>query len=322
MKKTLLLLGLCLGCSQAAQEPTPGSGAGSQRFPSLRPASGFPVIIEHRDGRESRLENSPRAVLPSNAGLVDDLFLLLEPGRVAALPKGSFEYSRLRDLPQSPWSMRPIFPRFAAEEVLSQGPDLVLTNDWQNPESLQILEQNGVPVLSLPTPASWDEVLTTLRLLGRVTDTEERAQRALEDLEARRQVLLETQHSGRGLRVLAYSNFGGGGFTSGQGSTMDMLLSLAGYRNAASEAGLKGECSLNFEQLLTIDPDLLLVSRAEDGSSPSALVLTQRAELAGLAALRSERLVYLHKALFSSTSSQLIEAAESLQREVRLLLEE
>lgn len=322
MKKTLLLLLLCLGCSQGSPSPSSAAGTSASRFPVVRPATGFPLVIEHRGGRELRLERRPQAVLPSNAGLVDDLFLLLGPERVAALPLGSFEYSRLRDLPQSSWAALPIFQRFAAEEVLSQGPDLVLTHDWQNPESLQILEQNGVPVLSLPTPASWAEVLESLRFLGRITGAEVRAQLAIAELEARRERLEQAEHIGRGLRVLAYSNFGGGGFTSGQGTTMELLLTLAGYVNAASLAGLKGECSLDFEQLLTMDPDILLVSRAEDGSSPSALVLTQRAELASLSARRTGRVVYLHKALFSSTSSQLIQGAESLQREVRRQLEE
>jgi iron complex transport system substrate-binding protein len=316
MKKFLLLLALLGSCGESTSKGPLGAQANPLRFPSLSSEQGFPLTITHPDGRESVLTRAPKKVLPGNSGCVDFLSLILEADQIAALPKGTEAYSRLRTLSAGPWLELPVFQRYTAEEILAHDPDLVLTSDWQNPESNQILERNGVLVLSLPSPRSWAEVLRELELLGRITGSEERSRALHAQLEQRRMALQEHSEFRSELSVLAYSNFGGGGFTSGSGTTMDLMLSLAGMRNAATDAGLRGECSLDFEQLLTIDPDFILVSASASEPSPSAELLSSRSELAGLHALQNGRILYLHKALFSSTSTELISAAEALQVEI------
>jgi len=317
MLKILPLMLLLLACGQTREE-----GVSPKPFlPHISPASGFPLTIGGPGSPISSLQAPPQRIVPGNAGVLDLLSLLVGPERLAALPKGAAEYSRLRPLETGPWSQLPVFARYAAEDILQHRPDLVLTNDWQSPESNQILGQNKVPVVRLPTAKSWQELLEELRLIGRLCDSDGRAETVIQGLEARRAALAAARMPGASPTVLSYSNFGGGGFTSGKGSTMDILLGLAGLTNAATAAGLVGECELNLEQLLTINPDFILVSRSDADSSPSEDFLRGRGELRGLNALADKHILRLHRALFSSTSSVLMDAAEELQALVQAALE-
>jgi len=320
MKKILLLLLPLLACGPGDMEHPKEQALAGSILPRITPEQGFPLLVHLPAGNKIELDEAPKRVLPANAGIADFLSLILLPEQVAALPKLTREYSRIRGLQSGPWGEVPIFERFGAEEILSCRPDLVLTNDWQSPESNQILRDNGVALISLPTPQNWDQVLQQLSWMGRLCGREAQAQEVRAQLAARRMALEQHELYGSGLSVLSYSNFGGGGFSSGSGTTMNILLGLAGFENAASRAGLKGDCTLNFEQLITINPDFLLLSQDEDGNAPAAQLLSARTELAGLKALSEHNLTFLHKALFSSTSTELIEAAEALQRDVQRAL--
>lgn len=307
------VLGLVLGLHALGPDPDVSAG---KRGPRILSGPGFPCTIELASGRRIELLEPPRRVLPTNAGIVDFLTALIGAERVVAVPRPADDYSRLRLRPA--WDAVPRFSDYTAEVALALAPDLVLTNGWQSPETSALLAENGVAVVVTDTPHTWTDVLDTLRLFGRILDREERSRVLLEELERRRSALTSSSVHGSGLRALSYSNFGGGGSTAGGGTTVDVLLELAGLENAAATAGLEGYASLDHERLLAIDPDLLLVAAgSEDGSFPPSVEhLRGTPELATLRAVREDRIVLLPTELFATTSLELMTAAEVLVAEL------
>jgi len=280
----------------------------------------FPMRVRGADGAEIELAAPPRRVLPANAAWVDFVSLLIGPERVLALPSEAFGYSRLSQQ-DGAWHSLPVFTSLDAERCLSMQPDLVLAHTWQSPEMLETLRLSGIPALVVPVPETWEEIERTLDLLATVLGVSDRAHAVHAELGARQEALARRARPFATLRALAYTNLGAGGWTTGKHTTTDVMLALAGLRNAAAEAGLEGEVPADGERLLALDPDLFVVGRPDSSESapPSASFLLSEPALQELAAVREKRIVSLPPALFTTASPELLRGAEVVIDELERL---
>jgi iron complex transport system substrate-binding protein len=298
-----------------------GSGEGVRGYgaPRVLAGDGFPLTVEQGDGNRLVLEAPPRRVFPANAGVVDFLSVLCPPGRLVGMPAQALHYAR-PEVSGPAWQALPRFDGYSAEVVLALEPDLVLTHSWQSPETTARLRESGIPVLVAPLPRSWDEILATLRLLGRILAADEHAARIEEELAQRLERLRGSTRSD--VRALSYSNLGAGGTTAGTGTTIDVIFELAGVTNVAAAAGLEGHAALDHERLLAFDPDLIVVAAGDPDQEgdPTSDYLASRPELASLSALRTGSIVALPARLFATTSLELLTAAEVLQAEIARLV--
>lgn len=257
----------------------------------------------------------PQRVVAANASAADYLLALLERDRIAALPADTFQYAV--DPPDpSAWPAEKVFGKWTAEAVLSFDPDLVVAHSWQAGPAMELLREVGVPVLVLPEVHRFDDALAAIEQLGRALGRVEAARALARRLEARRDALRADGLSH--LRLLSYTNLGTGGFSAGEGTTMDAVLALAGCQNAAAQAGLRGHAAIDLEELLAIDPDVIVCGARPGGhDSPSADLLRSEPALADLRAVRSGRIAVLPARLFTVNSQHVIDAAERLVEEVR-----
>ena len=301
------------GCRPDSAAADPGA---------LATDGGFPREVVGADGVAVRIEAPPRRVVPANSSAQDDLAVLVGPDRVAALPRPIGVYANAGDA-GSGWEELPRFPDYLAEPVLLLEPDLVLTHTWQEANTTTALRQAGVPVLVLPVADSLEGIREVLLLLGEALGTSARAAEVVAGLDRRVEALAASSDRRAGLRVMGYTNYGTGGYSAGRGTTLDLMIELAGMQNAAREPGLVGYQSIDFEQLLTLDPDLLVLGASGDGArgDPTEQVLRGEPALAGLRAVREDRLVVLPSRLYTTNSHFLIDAAEELARRVDALLE-
>jgi iron complex transport system substrate-binding protein len=294
--------------------------------PGRASQAGFPREVEVNGG-VLRLERAPTRVVPASATAVDVVAALLEPGRVAGFPEQALEYSSLHVMPVG-WDRLPRFRVFQAEPVLHLLPDLVVVDPFGAVDTNLRLEEAGVPLLRLPKVRNWEDARAMLVLAGRAFGVEERAEELVSELDARVEALRSKVARRVGLRAVSYSNFGSSGMTAGTETTIDAQLQLCGLVNAASEDGRSGHFSISFEQLLVIDPDLILVSRplrqaagpSGDRGGASERILVQEASLEGLRAVREGRIVSLPAWLFATGSHELVAGAEALAAEVDALL--
>jgi iron complex transport system substrate-binding protein len=274
-------------------------------------SAGFPRSVTGADGAELSLPSPPRRVVPASAGLVDLACALLPPERLAGLPGQALAYSSLRDA-SSPYLQRPRFEVYAAEPVLALQPDLVLADAWQSAETTERLRAAGVPVLVLGRFERLEQAGEALRLLARALGTGRACGDVLDDLRARAQALVDGGAHRRGWRALSYVNGGTGGWVAGAGTTPDEWITLTGMTNAG--AGFEGHARCSFEQLLELDPDLIVVSgrAAYDDMAGTAGLLRRERVLAGLSAVRRDRIVVLEAWLYNTLGLHSVLAAEAL----------
>lgn len=303
MKKLSLLLLCGLGFASC-------SGESSATAAHAASPPGYPRTVSTFDGGELTLTRPPTRIIPANAAALEILGDLGQLERVVSVPTPAFDYGNI-ELDQDTWKGRS-FEHYLVEPMLASRPDLVMTNPWQNPETTNFLREQGIAVLNVPAPTSFDDLLAAIRVTAEVLEVQDRAEALCAQLSERHAALRNTKRSS--LRVMTYTTFGTGSWTAAKDTTADLLIQFAGMRNASTEHGLEGHAAIDIETLLAIDPDYILVGASADDSRWSTTLETMRNDpaLATLRALRENQVLILPLKHFTANSHYLVDAAEAL----------
>ena len=149
-----------------------------------------------------------------------------------------------------------------AEEVFMLQPDLVLAGVFTPPHTVNMLESLGIPVEIFDITKSIADVRDRVAQMGETLNREDAASAMIADFDARL-AALQVEPAMRPSAMLYYAN----GFTSGEGTMANEILELAGFRNAAIEAGYNWGIKMPLEVLALTDPDLVITTRPYPGGS-------------------------------------------------------
>jgi iron complex transport system substrate-binding protein len=287
-------------------------GARAQR--DARPTvlgEGFPCTVRTPDGIEFALAAPPRRLVLASAAVVDLVLALADESRVAAMCDQARTFADA--VARGALAATPTYRHFTAETALRFAPDLVLCSPFNAPETTAALARAAVAVVSVPSPTDLAGVEANVRLLGRLLGAEDRAAALIAEVGRRAEALAATAPRRAHVRALFYTNNGAGGWTGGRGTLHQATLALAGLRDAASEGGIDGHVRIDFERLLALDPDVLIVD-GRFGEAPGGTEVLLRGEpaLAQLSAVREGRIVALHPALHAAESQHMVTAAEHI----------
>jgi iron complex transport system substrate-binding protein len=256
-----------------------------------------------------------------NTAAAEFVCLLVGPERLAGLPEQIDDYGSF-DAKAGGYERVPRFARYVAERLIVLKPDLVVTHEWQSADTTSVLRSSGIDVIVMKSARSYADVREALLDMGKRLGEPERADALARGLDARVDKLREGSTLRSKVTAMAYSNDGTGGTTAGSRTTNDTMITLAGMRNAAAEAGIVDHVQLDFERLLDIDPDFLIVAamaRGESGSATKSVVESSPA-LARLKARAPGHIIVIPAALMSADSPPLVDAAELVAREVDRVL--
>lgn len=147
-----------------------------------------------------------------------------------------------------------------AEDVLVLRPDVVVAGRFTRLATRELLKEKGVRVAEFDVPRSLDDVRKQMSQMGALTQHPERAAAEIDRLDA---AILRVRAAAarQPLRVLGLSRRG---WVSGADSLTSSLLAAVGLSNAAKELGLKSGGFASLEAIVSLQPDLLLVSEAGD----------------------------------------------------------
>jgi len=148
----------------------------------------------------------------------------------------------------------------AAEDALALHPDIVVAGRFTKLATRTLLKEQGVRVAEFDVARSMDGVKKQIRQMGELTGHPDRASDEISRLDSAiaraRQVV-----SRKPYRVLAVSRRG---WISGGDSLTTSLLANAGLSNAASDLGFKSGGFASLESIVSLKPDLILVSEDND----------------------------------------------------------
>ena len=211
---------------------------------------------------------------------------------------------RLADVPRADLSGN-------SELLISLDADLVVMATYSNPAALDQMLAADVPVFVLAEFGSLDAIRENIRLLGRATGTEVRAEALVAQMDARIAAVQTRVAGGEPARVLYYE---AGGVTYGAGSTVDEILRLAGARNVAAELGAYPLIDAEF--VLAADPDVVLLGGWAAGLDDPVAWFTADPVFGGLRAVREGRVYAVNQAHLTAVSHYAALGVEDVARAV------
>ncbi len=204
------------------------------------------------------------------------LALLIHPGQLvsvthlAGVPEQSFVHDRIDGL---------YINKGRAEEILALDPDLVVAGLHAARPAVSMLQKLGVEVMDLPIPNSFADIRAQTMLLAQRLGVEGKGRALLNEMDARLAAVRHRPPSRRRALVL-----GANGFTNGTGTLIDEVLKGAGLRNVAVEdLKIRGFGQVGLEDILSADPDLIVVNQSTNEAPSLAGAFLQHPALARFA---------------------------------------
>lgn len=149
----------------------------------------------------------------------------------------------------------------SAEEVLAQRPDLVLAGASATPALRGVLHRLGYPLVEVDDATDLAGVRRVTREVAAAVGERARGEALIAQMDATLADL--TRHPAPPIRVAAWDRTG---FAAGAGTLFDAILTAAGARNVARDAGGFGGRHPDVEELLRADPALLIQGSRETAS--------------------------------------------------------
>lgn len=229
---------------------------------------------------------------------------LLPRAQILALsPDASAEFSYHKTRATNIPTVRP-----RAEDVLALKPDLIIRSYGGGPRAERIYETAGVPVINIGWASqlsgeSDGSVISVIRQTARALGQTEKGEALIENYQSRL-----TRLESNGLKKSTALYMTPYGVTTGAGSLVDQIMTLAGYENFQTQAGWH---PLPLERLTTEAPDHIITSFFDSHNDTTANWSAMRHPVARRALGRRPALP-LKGAWTSCGAWFLIDAAESL----------
>lgn len=215
------------------------------------------------------LADPPRRVVSINLCTDQIALALAAPGQLISVSRlahdsdSSAMYMAARDLPTN---------GSGAEEVFLLRPDLVLAGTFTADATVQMLRGLGVQVELFAPAQSLADIPDRMTRMGALLGREAEAQRMVDAFRAELATLSRAPDP-RPRAALYYVN----SFTLGDQSLAGAILQAAGFDNIASEVGLDWGGALPLEQLVMLDPEVIVRGRDYPGQSRAEDNLTHPA---------------------------------------------
>lgn len=155
-----------------------------------------------------------------------------------------------------------------AEEVFLLHPDLVLAGSYTSRAAVSMLRRLGIEVVEFPPERALADVRAHLFQMGALLGRESEAAAMVADFDARLADL--RADPGERPRAALYS---ANGYTTGGGTLAGDILDAAGFENIAAEAGMPAGGVLPLEELVMLQPDLVITGTRYPGASRAESLL-------------------------------------------------
>ncbi|HEU4759742.1 MAG TPA: ABC transporter substrate-binding protein [Dehalococcoidia bacterium] len=308
MRLRLLIAGLlALLLAIAAACGGGGSSAGSPvpRTPAATPSPGappFPVTITDSQGKEVTLQAQPQHIVALAPSFAETLFAIGAGDAIVAVDENT-NYPSEAAAKTKVSGFQP-----SVEGIAGLQPDLVLI--FFDPGGVQdALQQLGIPVLFLATPATVEGVLEQIEILGKASghasDAASLAGEMRKGIKALTDKLADVAQGPRVFHELDPSLF-----TTCPGEfTHDMYVLLKAQNIAA---GVSGLCQMSNEAVIQADPEVIIL--ADEPAGESAQTVAARPGWDQIAAVRSGRVEAVDPDIVSRPGPRLVEAMKVLAR--------
>lgn len=150
-----------------------------------------------------------------------------------------------------------------AEEIYLLAPDLVLAGTFTASATVNMLRDLGIRVELFAPARALDDVPERVAQMGRALGRQAEADALIAAFNAELATLKTEPGAHRPRAVLTYVN----SYSSGDATLAGDILRAAGFDNAAAELGLSSVGTVSLEELILLDPDVIVQGRDYPGAA-------------------------------------------------------
>ncbi|ABV88646.1 heme/hemin ABC transporter substrate-binding protein [Shewanella pealeana] len=267
--------------------------------------------VANKTGAANQTESA--RVVSAGAGVTELVFALNAGNELVAvdstsqLPKGHNEVAKLG-----------YHRMLSAEGILALSPNLVLGTDAMGPKAtLDVLSGANVKVIQLPDAHTQAQLLSNIDEMGKLLNRENQAKtlqnqvnQSFTKIEKKQQQIAQQGDAPKVLFLLLQADRPAR--VGGDDTAADIIIKLAGGKNIAGFSGYK---SVSQEGILSLQPDVILISNRSDKAieSPIDDLLKQMPLLEHTPAGKNKHIQSLKpQALLGGLGLSAIEAADKL----------
>ncbi len=199
------------------------------------------------------------------------------------------------------------------ESIVALNPDLIFVASYTKKPLVQQLEALGFPLFKLSSFSSISGIKKNIRLVGQAVGEPEKAENLIAEMMQRLAKVAERLSASELKRptLLSYSPER---WTSGAETTFDEIVTLAGGRNLAAEAGISGHPKISLEAVVDLDPEILILNawRPEGGDVNQPLL--RHPALQSLRAIQENRVYQVPGKHMTTVSHFIVEGVEAMAR--------
>ena len=292
-----------------------GCRAGQQQAPQAAGDGSFPRTVRMADGTNVNIPRKPERIVSLTLGNDEILCALVDEKRIVGLSRFSHDEatSHAADVARR----INVFVDRNAEQIVSLRPDLLLAARYTKIDLKALLAQTSTPIIVTTDFRNFGEIETNIRLIGQAVGEETRAAAIISEM---RQKLVtarsQLRQENEGLRILYLAP---GNFTAGAGTSIGEILIAAGLKNAAADTGIKGNVKTASEQILQINPDVILIASGYERDRGFRQLLESDAQLSTLKAIKEKRIIELPARNVFTVSQHTADAVKALVEAINQL---
>ena len=264
------------------------------------------------DDMENMLEfvEYPKAIVSLSPSMTEQLFAMGAADQVVGRDDASLYPEEALEVE----SIGSLYGDLPAETILALEPDLVLTAEIISPETVTALQDLGLQVYWQQNPATFEDLFENIKDIAALTGNQDMVEAVVEDLEARVAAVEEAVSDAETTPSVFYELDGtdpSNPWTTGSGTFIDYIMTMAGSANAASE--LQGDyAQMSAEALIAADPDFILLGDALYGTTPESVM--ERAGWDAITAVQNGAVYPFNPDILSVPGPRLVEGLEEMAK--------
>jgi iron complex transport system substrate-binding protein len=258
-------------------------------------------------GNTLEFADYPQAIVSLSPSMTEILFAIGAGDQVV----GRDDFSLYPEEALAVTSIGSMWGELPTETILALEPDLVVAAQIVAEEQVMALQDLGLQVYWQSNPTDFEGLFANLMSIAPLTGHEVETNALVADLDARVQVVQEKVAPLSDAPLVFYeldATDPSNPWTSGSGTFIDYIITTAGGLNAAS--ALEGDyAQISAEELIAVNPDIILLADALYGVTPEAVA--ERPGWEEIAAVINGAIYPIDPNMMSVPGPRLVEALEA-----------
>jgi len=270
-------------------------------------------------GTKLTFAEKPKRIISMSVGVDEILLDMLSPNRIMAVTYLADDPT-ISSVSAKAKAVQGRVKGNSAEEIMAMQPDLVIIPDWAGLNTVKTLRDMGIKVYVYKTPVSLKEIQDSINNIAYLVGEKETGLKMVEKMQAqldKTKAIVDKIPADKRRCIVALSQMGAFG---AKGTTFDDLCKHANIINGVALTGISKNESLSKEQIVAINPDVLLLPSWEATGKVKLSTYVDEIKndpaYINISAVRNNKLIHVHDNYLYSISQYAANAVDELARGV------